>query len=532
MLNPFSQTMHHHFFRPQPPAALPRRLRSGAFIACLCWWGVQLPAQTLPVLNIVDFGAKNDSNALSTVAIQAAIDRANANPGGGIVRVPAGAFRSGSLHLKSNVELQLDEGATLLGSTSRFDYSKITWHALLLADGQENIAVTGPGAIDGQGAALAADVVRLVKTGVIVDPYWGNNRPHERERPQLIEFVRCKNVRITGLMLRNSACWVQTYQECDGLRIERVRVESRAYWNNDGIDVVDSRNVLIRDCDINAADDGICLKSSFPPAFCENIVIENCRVRSSASALKFGTATRSGFRNVRVRNLQIADTYRSAIALEIVDGGFMENIEVSDILAKNTGNAIFIRLGRRNLEKPAGSIRHIRIHDVTVEVPTGRPDAGYAFEGPEVTEPHNLNPASITGLPGHPVRDVTLENIHIRFGGGGARERACVSPDSLDQVPERPADYPEFSMFGELPAWGFYVRHASGLRLKNIFLECVEPDFRPAFVFDDVQDLALKGVQLAGSGGTPDVVLRQVSDVHPKKMRRRGAKLVLYRPAK
>lgn len=478
-------------------------------------------AAAQPVFNILDFGAVADGQTPNTQAIQAAIDRAHQS-GGGVVLFPAGTYLSGSIYLKSNVELRLTDGVTLLGSTRRFDYDKITWHALILAKDQENIAITGAGTIDGQGAALAADVVRLVKDSIIKDPYWGNNRPHERERPQLIEFVGCKNVRVSGVFLRNSACWVQTYQACDGLLVENVRVESMAYWNNDGIDLVDSRNVVVRNCTINSADDGICLKSSYPPAFCENILIENCTVRSSASALKFGTASKVGFRNVRVRNLKVYDTYRSAVALEIVDGGFMEDIEVSHVEAKNTGNAVFIRLGHRNKNGAVGSIRNIRIHDITVEVPNGRPDAGYPFEGPEVKEPHNLIPSSITGLPGHPVRDVSLDNIVIRFGGGGRRERAHVPPDSLDRVPERPHDYPEFSMFGELPAWGFYVRHVENLRMKNIRLECLSPDFRPALVVDDVQGLQLRHFKFKSPGKRMETaVFRQVRNLGIQKVRAR-----------
>lgn len=470
-----------------------------------------------PVFDIRDQGAVGDGQTLNTRAIQATIDLAHSR-GGGRVLVPAGRFLSGSIYLKSNVELHLAEGATLLGSTNRFDYEKITWHALVLAKDQEHIAISGPGTIDGQGAALAAQVYRLVKEGVITDPYWGNDRPHERERPQLIELVRCKDVHVSDVAMVNSACWVQTYERCDGLEIAYIRVESRAYWNNDGIDIVDSRNVHVHNCVINSADDGICLKSSFPPAYCDSILIENCSIRSSASALKFGTASRSGFRHVRVRNLQVFDTYRSAVALEIVDGGHMEDIDIGQIAAKKTGNAIFIRLGHRYQKVPPGTIRGIRLHDITVEVPQGRPDAGYAFEGPEVTEPHNLFPSSITGLPGHPVRDVTLKNITIRFGGGGRPERAFVSPDSLDQVPERPGDYPEFSMFGELPAWGFYIRHAENIRMENIRLECQAPDYRPALVCDDVRNITLKRWKIEPASATRPLVFREVEGARLQKV--------------
>ncbi|MCC7503958.1 MAG: glycoside hydrolase family 28 protein [Saprospiraceae bacterium] len=462
----------------------------------------------LSIYKITDFGAIGDGQTLNTTAIQAAIDRAHAD-GRGVVLIPAGVFLSGSLWLKSGVELRLETGATLLGSPRRADYAKITWHALLLAKEQDNIALSGQGVIDGNGAALAADVVQLVKSGALIDPYWAHNRPHERERPQLIEFMRCRKVRVEGLTLRNSACWVQSYDRCDGLLIRRIRVESMAYWNNDGIDLIDSRNVLVRDCFINSADDGICLKSSWPPAFCDNIRIERCTIRSSASALKIGTASKSGFRNVRVRDLYVYDTYRSAIALEIVDGGFIENVDIARVRAVNTGNALFIRLGHRNQKGKPGAIRGIRIRDLDVQVPAGRPDAGYAFEGPPVEEPHNLFPASITGLPGHPVHDVRLENIRIRFAGGGRPETACVPLDSLDRVPERPADYPEFSMFGELPAWGLYVRHADGLSLKNVRLICEAPDFRPAIVADDAGSVRLEKLRIQQPHSAPLLVLRK-----------------------
>ncbi|HNM25265.1 MAG TPA: glycosyl hydrolase family 28 protein [Saprospiraceae bacterium] len=466
--------------------------------------------------NILDFGAVADSQTLNTPAIQAAIDRAHAD-GKGVVLIPKGVFLSGSIWLKSGVELRFQKGAVLLGSTLRADYQKINWHALLLADGQSDITLTGEGAIDGQGAALAANVVYLVQSGQLVDPYWGNNRPHERERPQLIEFARCKNVRVEGITLRNSACWVQTYDRCDGVAIRRIRVESRAYWNNDGIDIVDSRNVLVRDCYIDSADDGICLKSSWPPAICENIRIERCTIRSSASAFKLGTASKSGFRKVRVRDLVIYDTYRSAIALEVVDGGFIEDIDIARVKAFHTGNAIFIRLGHRNRKGEAGSLKGVRIRDVYVEVPAGRPDAGYAFEGPEVKEPHNLFPSSICGLPGRPVRDIALRNIHIRFAGGGRPEQAYLPLDSLDRVPERPSEYPEFSMFGELPAWGFFIRHAENVSMRRIRLECVQADYRPCIVADDVQGLDFEKIDIKQAHEGPIFYLHRSGPVDFQK---------------
>lgn len=200
-----------------------------------------------------------------------------------------------------------------------------------------------------------------------------------------------------------------------------------------------------------------------------------------------------------IENIKIYDTFRSAIALESVDGGFIENIDVRNIEAVNTGNALFIRLGHRDGETP-GTIKNVHIKDVKVQVPFGRPDIDYDMRGPEVDFFHNPFPASIVGLPGHSIENVVLENIEISYPGRASKGMAYVPLSRLDQVPERAKDYPEFSMFGELPAWGFYVRHAKGLTFKNIKMTLDDRDFRPAFVFDDVEDLKMEQIDLPDSG--------------------------------
>jgi len=270
-----------------------------------------------------------------------------------------------------------------------------------------------------------------------------------------------------------------------------VRVESNAYWNNDGIDVVDCQDVVIRGCQINADDDGICLKSSNTDKRCERVVIEDCRVRSSASGIKFGTASHGGFRHIEIRHVKIYDTYRSAIALESVDGGILEDVRVEDVVATNTGNALFVRLGHRNQKSPPGSIRDVTIKGLRVEVPAGKPDKGYEMEGPPVDGPHNFFPAVIVGMAGYPVEGIRLEDVEIVYKGFEDKGVAFVGLDSLGRVPERESDYPEFSMFGELPAWGLFVRHVNGLELRHVVLRREQGGFRPAMVFDDVQRLSI-----------------------------------------
>lgn len=435
----------------------------------------------LAQINIMDLGATPDGITLNTSIIQKAIDSC-ASIGGGKVIVPKGRFLTGSIELKTGVTLHFTEGGVLLGSARRDDYKKNDWYALILAKGQKNIAIEGRGTIDGQGRALAADVERMKEAGLLPKNTKPFTRPDESQRPQIIEMSECQNVRIEGITIRDAACWVQTYHQCTDMVFKNMNVKSTAYWNNDGIDLVDCRNVKLTHCNINTSDDAICLKSQSINKACENITISRCTLRSSASALKFGTASYGGFKHVRIHHIYVYDTYRSAIALESVDGGFIEDVKIKHIVAKNTGNALFIRLGHRIQSRPVGRINDIWIKNLKAEIPKEKPDKGYEMEGPPADSVSNILPSSIVGLPGHNIQNVHLTNIKIHSGGGGKKEVAYIPADALDRVPEHAKEYPEFSMFGELPAWGFYLRHTEGVRFKRVVLKLKEADYRPDII--------------------------------------------------
>ncbi len=466
--------------------------------------------------NILDFGAIPDGVTMSTTSIQAAIDSAY-NHGGGRVVIPAGSFLSGSVALKSGVTLHVLQNGVLLGSTNPADYVKIhRWKALVMADGQNNIGITGNGEINGQGRALALHIDSLFYAGQIdsADYNFIERRPKYYLRPQLIEFVNCKHIAVRNITLKNAACWVQTHDKCENIVIDSVRTDSDAYWNNDGIDISDCKNVSITNCFVNSADDGICLKSHSTGYMCENIYIGNCTVRSSASAIKFGTRSHGGFKDVAIENIRVYDTFRSAIAIEMVDGGTLENVFVNQIEAVNTGNAIFIRLGKRNTTGPAGTLRNVSIKNVKVEVAFGRPDGAYEIRGPELPFFHNTFPSSITGIPAQHVENVSLENIEIRYPGRGNNGLANMPLSRLDAVPEQVQDYPEFSMFGELPAWGFYIRHVDGLKLKNIRLSIEDRDYRPAIVFDDVRNAIILEMSVIGDNKDKYLVLHNCENIN------------------
>lgn len=451
----------------------------------------------------LEHGIVGDGVTLNTEAIQSAVDRLSAQ-GGGTLQFTRGVYKTGCIVLKSGVEIRVERGATLLGSANPEHYQSLipseagdnSTLALIIANEAQNIAITGTGLIDGNGRALALTIDSLLNVPTAQMPNGPERRRRANEplRPKLFFVSNCEHIKVEGLELKNSACWGLSFHSCKELYINDIDFYNRAYWNNDGIDVTDCKNVKITHCKINSADDGICLKSYDTTSCNENVYIAHCTLATSASAIKFGTASWGGFKNITIKDIRVEDTFRSAIALECVDGGTLEHILVEDIHATNTGNPIFIRLGHRNGEKP-GKVNDIVIRNVFAEMPFGVPDIAYDLRGPGFSV-NNPRPSSITGIPGHCVENVTLENIEIVYPGRSSEGIYYYPLNQIHQVPERIDSYPEFSMFGELPAWAFYVRHAKGISLKNVHLSLKDKDFRPAFVFDDVKDISLDRVAL------------------------------------
>jgi polygalacturonase len=448
--------------------------------------GSALSGIVKPVFNVLEHGAAGDGVSLDSAALQGAIDAAGA-AGGGTVYLPAGTYLSGTLRLRSNVTLHLEAGATLLGSTDIAHYpvtepalrsytDTYVCQSLLYAERAERIAIVGRGTVDGQGAAFKAE-----------PPRWGY-----RQRPYLIRMIQCRNVRIQGITLRNSAMWVQHYLACDDLVIHGITVRSRVNHNNDGINIDGCREVRISDCTIDSGDDAIVLKSTSDRA-CENVTVTNCVLSTACNGLKLGTESNGGFRNIVLSGCALYDIGLCGIALELVDGGTLERVIVSDIVMQNVGGAIFCRLGNRarpfkeGQPKPGmGRFRDVRIDKVIAR--------GVGRTG-----------SSLTGLPGHPIRNLSLSNIDIVYAGGGTRE------DAGRAVPELPEKYPEHKMFGTLPAYGFYCRHVDGLTLDNVRLSWEERDERPALICEDVADLTIDAFSARPSPvDEPLIALRDV----------------------
>lgn len=424
--------------------------------------------------SVTEFGAKGDGRSLDTPAIQAAVDACAGT--GGEVFFPSGIWRSGTIVLRSGVTLHLARGAVLFGSADLADYpekipafrsytDQYVRRSLIYGEGLTGIGITGEGVLDGNGGHA-------------------NFRVNEYlSRPYVVRLISCREVRLTGVTLRNSPMWMQHYLDCEDMVVSGIRVFNHGNRNNDMIDLDCCRRVVMSDCFGDTDDDGITIKSTAPRPS-EHITITNCVVSSHCNAIKMGTESVGGFRNIAISNCAVTPSRNegvvygvrdgiSGIALEIVDGGVMENVTISNITIDRVGTPIFIRLGDRGRKytpdapKPgAGTLRNVRISGVTAR-------------GTSVA-------SSITGIPGHPVENISLRDIRLVSPGGGAPEPSGVP------VPEQVEKYPEATMFGpRLPASGLYIRHARGIELDHVILNLDSPDRRPALVCDDVEELDL-----------------------------------------
>jgi len=479
--------------------------------------GVALVAAAPGVIDVRDYGAVGDGRTLCTAGLNRAVEAAAA-AGGGTVLVPAGRYLTGTVYLKSHVTLDLGPGAVVVGSTSLGDYPEnpppepvdtvpfrrlqprypaaleYGRFAIFSATGQDHVRITGSGAIEGQGDHPNFSKRELIARGL------SRQDAHAR-RPFGLSFVRCREVAVDGVTLRNLASWTQSYLDCDGVRVEGVTVDSAGEdRNNDGIDLDGCRNFRVTGCRFNTGDDAICLKSSF--ALCENGVIANCVIRSRVNAVKFGTASLAGFRSVAISNLAVESAGASGLALEIVDGGLLEGIVASNLTLNEVGAAFFIRLGDRGRtwmrpdDHVVGSLRHVLIENVTAS--TIQPFAGNPFA------------SSISGLPGHPVEDVRIRGLRLMPQQGYPRDGARAL--SAAAVLESETDYPEFGMFGPLPASGLYVRHARDIVLEDIQVAPAAPEYRPALFCQDVAGLRVSGLAApVQPDGEPVVFLREVT---------------------
>lgn len=444
-------------------------------LLCLCIFYASARADNT---NVSQFGTVGNGKTFDTQALQKAIDSCH-QTGGGQVTVPPGTYLTGTLYLKSNVELYLSRGAVLLGSPRNpQDYPV---RSLIVADSIENAGISGEGIIDGQARH---------------PEFQKHYRLNDGKRPYAIFYKDCRRMSLRNVEVRDAAGWTIRLFRCDGVNIDGIRIHSLSMGNNDGIDV-DARNVNINNCHIECDDDGICLKSDDPDFLPENIVVSNCIIASNCNPIKLGTASWAGFRNVNISNCVIRPTTESniwdwskeyrqvppntktglaGIAIESVDGGIIENIICSNITMEGIITPIFICLNHRRMNKHTGTpgvIRRVQFNNI-------------------VAVANGIIPTLISGTPQGRISDIVLRDILVEHAGGEAEMK--------EALPENLNGYPENRMYGHTnPAGGLYVRHADNIVIENFQVSQRQPDARPAVFLDDVNGVQIEKLQSKNS---------------------------------
>lgn len=461
--------------------------------------------------NVLKFGAVADGETLNTAAVQRAIDVCAAY-GGGKVYFPAGKYVLSTVFLKSDVTVEIQEGAEVLGSLNFYDFcphepvdyplyqdaSHSFFHlSLFVGIDCENIAIKGKGKIDMR-SVWDEDGVR------------GEAIKHRGAKA--VSLKNCKNVEVSGLGIYNVSDLAIYFAGCENVDIFDIKM--RVYI--DGISPDNSKNVRIHDCEVETGDDGIVFKSSYTLnrlGICEDIHVWDCKIKSRCNAIKFGTETNGGFENILIEDIEVRETRITGISIESVDGAVIDGVTIRNVKMRNVNAPIFIHVGKR-MRGPAGravgKIRNVTLENITATGPYEPYEIiawnyfsykdGDTWQKPWVfgvaesfddTKSGNTAESdwqmtsNVCGLIESPLENITLRNVRLELDGG---VKAC-----KNEVPEEAQDYPEVYVYGRiLPAKGIYFRHIEGLTLENVSVAVNRPDVREDLRFDDVKGLVRK----------------------------------------
>lgn len=416
-----------------------KKLFTGFLIGISFLFGSEVGAQEF--FNVMDFGAKNDSSAINTLAIKNTIDAA-ANKGGGTVYFPAGKYLTGPIHLKSNITIHIDAGAELHFSDnfdhylpmveSRWEGTEvINFSPLFYGNGLENIAIVGRGLIDGHGKNWwrfsEVEVKKLTE-----DSKWQKEfkrlNPNvlapdlpgwiERGflRPPFIQFLNCNNVQIKDIKIQNSPFWTINPQYCDNVTIDGITIDNPPSPNTDGINPESCQNVRIANSHISVGDDCITIKSGKDrsgrkiniPA--ENYTITNCTMLRGHGGVVIGSEMSGGVKNIVISNCVFDGTDRG-IRLKTARGrgGIVENIRVSNIVMRNIRDqAIVMDMQYAKTEVEPVSERTPAFKNIFISDMAG-----------------NTNRVCLVrGLLEMPVENVSFANINMQAQSGFSLENA------------------------------------------------------------------------------------------------------------
>ena len=474
------------------------------------------------VFDITDCGAKGDGQTINTSAIQKAIDACH-GAGGGTVVVPRGVFLSGSLRLKGRVTLKVEKDAILRGSPRIADYTDETaplhwggvwafaasqWkQCLIYAEDAEEIGIEGPGTIDGQG-------------GIERKVFPNANDPR---RPMLVRLVGCRKVTVRDVKLLDPAAFTTFFVRSEDIHLERVTIRSRKSPNGDGLDFDGCKRVRIKDCDIDAGDDGIAPKVFHPDWPNEDFEISGCRITSRWHAIRVGTESIAPIRRLTTRDCVFTQC-QSGIKIESCEGALFEDLSFSGIEMTQVCQPFMVPASRfafsahgKTARPPVGRIRNVRFTDIRA-VAGGGDDVGLHTESGK-DDPFDRLCSAVVSRPETPIEDVSFTNIHLTFPGGGTVDQA--SRLDVGELLEA-FEYLKWAVpfDGELPASVLYLRHVKGVRLENVRFAVEKPDARAFIAGDDIEGLTLQDVVARAPAPVPGLAkLLDARDVIEKDCR-------------
>lgn len=503
------------------------------FLIALSFFALNIYAQSGIYYNVRNYGAVADGKTVDTKAINMAIDAAVAD-GGGTVFIPSGKYLCFSIHMKSNICLYLDQNAVIVAATPsdslgwydmpepniwgdslRYqDFGHSHWqNSLIWGENLSNISIIGNGLIDGKGLRKSGGDKKSM-SGIEMSTKYGVDMNGQANKA--IALKNCKNVTLRDFSVLNGGHFAILATGVDNFTIDNLKIDT----NRDGIDIDCCNNVRVSNCAINAPwDDGLCLKASYALGkvkHCQNITITNCFLsgfdRGSMlnntwvkgpdqtapdkggpfGRIKFGTESNGDFKNITISNCVFENS--RGIALESMDGSNLEDVAISNITMRDaTSSPIFMRIGSRMrgpVDAKIGNIRRVSISNLVAY----NANADYC--------------TLLSGIPGHYIEDIKLDNIRIWYAGGGTKEQALLV------LPENEKTYPDPQMFGILPAYGFYIRHVKNIEMSNIEVYFQKDDYRPAFVFDDVHGVNLLNVKAQKMEGVAGFSFKNVSGLN------------------
>ena len=453
------------------------------------------------VYNIRDYGAKGDGVTLDTAALQSAIDACNRD-GGGTVLVPAGTFPIGTVELKSNITLHLAAAGKLLGSADGKQYHAVdaiplrgdttledgNW-ALLFAVNAERVTIEGPGTIDGQGAQFHSAV-----RGTTPPSGLGGNR-----RPYHILCYRCQDLTVRNISLLDCAYHSIRVIESSRIHMDQIYIHNRVNGNNDGFHFISAEYATVSNCIVKSQDDACAMFGS-----CRFITITNNYFSTRWSVFRFGGGSAN---NITISNCLLHEVYGCPIKFQVNSGSRHENISFANLILDNVTGPIHVAAGPRpprDNPPPATApaepavVRNISFSNI---------------QGNVTTDPAQLTEASLTSgyrpgeghscitfncVGGAVMENISLENVHLTFGGGGTQEEAARR--DLPQIAG------EYFMMGPMPAYGLYARNVRGITLQNIRFQVSSPDLRPAMIFDHVEDASINSLSVQGNPQAESVV--------------------------